>query len=89
MKKLLVTYKVQDADRWVRKNTLEQVFWPMGFHFQFFRKANTNRVGYIAEIKNEEIKTNKKGLELNLNILTKISPVTYNYKNKNKNECKS
>lgn len=55
MKKLLVTYKVQDADWWVQKNTLEQVFGPMGVNFQFFRKANTNLVGYIAEIKNEEI----------------------------------
>ena len=27
----------------------------MGVNFQFFRKANTNLVGYIAEIKNEEI----------------------------------
>jgi hypothetical protein len=55
VKKLLVIYKVQDADWWVQKNTLEQVFGPMGVNFQFFRKANTNLVGYIAEIKNEEI----------------------------------
>ena len=55
VKKLLVTYKVQDAEWWVQKNTLEQVFGPMGVNFQFFRKANTNLVGYIAEIKNEEI----------------------------------
>jgi hypothetical protein len=55
LKKLLVIYKVQDADWWVQKNTLEQVFGPMGVNFQFFRKANTNLVGYIAEIKNEEI----------------------------------
>lgn len=55
MKKLLVTYKVQDADWWIRKNTLEQVFGPMGVHFQFFRKADTNLVGYVVEIENEEI----------------------------------
>jgi hypothetical protein len=27
----------------------------MGVQFQFFRKSNTNLVGYIAEIKDEEI----------------------------------
>ena len=55
MKKLLVTYKVKDADWWVLNNKLEQVFGPMGVQFQFFRKSNTNLVGYIAEIKDEEI----------------------------------
>ena len=55
MKKLLVTYKVKDADWWIRKNTLEQVFGPMGVRFEFFRKANTNLVGYVVEIENEEI----------------------------------
>lgn len=55
MKKFLVTYKVNDPDWWVRKNTLEQVFRPMGVKFQFFRKENSNLVGYVAEIENEEI----------------------------------
>ena len=55
MKKLLVTYIVKDADWWVLNNKLEQVFGPMGVQFQFFRKSNTNLVGYIAEIKDEEI----------------------------------
>jgi hypothetical protein len=55
MKKLLVTYQVKDADWWVLNNNLEQVFGPMGVTFQFFRTSNTNLVGYIAEIKDEEI----------------------------------
>ena len=35
-------------------------------------------------ISDERIKTNINNLELGLNIITKIRPVTYNYKNKNR-----
>ena len=55
MKKLMVTYKVNDADWWIRNNTLEQVFGSMGVKFEFFRKANSNLVGYTAEIENEDL----------------------------------
>lgn len=55
MKKLMVTYKVNDADWWIRNNTLELVFGPMGVKFEFFRKVNSNFVGYTAEIENEDL----------------------------------
>ena len=38
----------------------------------------------LNAISDERIKTNINNLELGLNIITKIRPVTYNYKNKNR-----
>jgi hypothetical protein len=54
MKKLLVTYQVKDPDWWLLNNTLEQTTRHLGFRFEFFRKQNTNIVGYVVEIPNED-----------------------------------
>ena len=35
-------------------NTLEQTTKHLGFRFEFFRKHNTNIVGYVVEIPNED-----------------------------------
>jgi predicted secreted hydrolase len=53
MKKLMVTYQVKDPDWWFLNNTLEQTTAHLGFQFEFFRKRNTNVVGYVVEIPNE------------------------------------
>jgi hypothetical protein len=58
MKKLLVTYQVKDPDWWLLNNTLEQTTRHLGFRFEFFRKRNTNIVGYVVEIPNEDDLTN-------------------------------
>ncbi len=54
MKKMLVTYQVKDPDWWLLNNTLEQTTRHLGFRFEFFRKRNTNIVGYVVEIPNED-----------------------------------
>jgi hypothetical protein len=54
MKKLLVTYQVKDPDWWVLNNKLEETTGHLGFRFEFFRKKNTNVVGYVVEIPNED-----------------------------------
>jgi hypothetical protein len=54
MKKILVTYQVKDPDWWLLNNTLEQTTRHLGFRFEFFRKRNTNIVGYVVEIPNED-----------------------------------
>ena len=54
MKKMMVTYQVQDPDWWLLNNTLEQTTRHLGFRFEFFRKHNTNIVGYVVEIPNED-----------------------------------
>ncbi len=54
MKKMLVTYQVKDPDWWLLNNTLEQTTKHLGFRFEFFRKHNTNIVGYVVEIPNED-----------------------------------
>ena len=54
MKKMLVTYQVKDPDWWLLHNTLEQTTKHLGFRFEFFRKHNTNIVGYVVEIPNED-----------------------------------
>ena len=54
MKKLLVTYQVKDPDWWLLNNTLVQTTRHLGFRFEFFRKRNTNIVGYVVEIPNED-----------------------------------
>ena len=53
MKKLLVTYQVKDPDWWLLNNKLEQTTGHFGFRFELFRKKNTNVVGYVVEIPNE------------------------------------
>ena len=55
MKKLLVTYQVKDADWWLLNNKLEETVGHLGFRFEFFRKHNTNLVGYVVEIPNEDV----------------------------------
>jgi hypothetical protein len=55
MKKLLVTYKVKDADWWVLNNKLEESVGHLGFRFEFFRQLNTNLVGYVVEIPDEDV----------------------------------
>ena len=54
MKKMLVTYQVKDPDWWLLHNTLEQTTKHLGFRIEFFRKHNTNIVGYVVEIPNED-----------------------------------
>jgi len=54
MKKLLVTYQVKDPDWWLLNNKLEQTTEHLGFRFELFRKKNTNVVGYVVEIPNED-----------------------------------
>lgn len=54
MKKVLVTYQVKDADWWLLNNKLEQTVGHLGVRFDFFRKKNSNLVGYIAHISNED-----------------------------------
>lgn len=54
MKKVLVTYQVQDPDWWVLNNKLQQATSHLGFRFELFRKRNTNVVGYVVEIPNED-----------------------------------
>ena len=54
MKKMLVTYQVKDPDWWLLHNTLEQTTKHLGFRLEFFRKHNTNIVGYVVEIPNED-----------------------------------
>ena len=54
MKKLMVTYQVKAPDWWLLNNTLQQTTQHLGFRFEFFRKRNTNIVGYVVEIPNEE-----------------------------------
>ena len=54
MKKMLVTYQVKDPEWWLLNNTLEQTTRHLGFRFEFFRKRNTNIVGYVVEIPNED-----------------------------------
>ena len=54
MKKLLVTYQVKDPDWWVLNNKLKQTTAHLGFRFELFRKKNTNVVGYVVEIPNED-----------------------------------
>ena len=54
MKKMLVTYQVKDPDWWLLNNTLEQTTRHLGFRFELFRKKNTNVVGYVVEIPNED-----------------------------------
>ena len=54
MKKLLVTYQVKDADWWLLNNKLEQTVGHLGIRFEFFRKKNSNLVGYVAHIPNED-----------------------------------
>ena len=54
MKKMLVTYQVKDPDWWLLNNTLEQTTKHLGFRFELFRKKNTNVVGYVVEIPNED-----------------------------------
>ena len=58
MKKMLVTYQVKDPDWWLLNNTLEQTTKDLGFRFEFFRKRNSNMVGYLVEIPNEDDLTN-------------------------------
>ena len=54
MKKMLVTYQVKDPDWWLLNNTLELTTKHLGFRFELFRKKNTNVVGYVVEIPNED-----------------------------------
>jgi hypothetical protein len=54
MKKLLVTYQVKDAEWWLLNNTLEKSVGHLGFRFEFFRQPNTNLVGYVVEVSNED-----------------------------------
>jgi hypothetical protein len=54
MKKLLVTYQVKDPDWWVLNNKLQQTTAHLGFRFELFRKKNSNIVGYLVEIPNED-----------------------------------
>jgi hypothetical protein len=54
MKKILVTYQVKDPDWWVLNNKLQQATAHLGFRFELFRKKNTNVVGYVVEIPNED-----------------------------------
>jgi hypothetical protein len=68
MKKLLVTYQVKDPDWWILHNTLEQTTRHLGFRFEFFRKQNTNVVGYVVEIPNEDDLTD---LMLNTTLISK------------------
>lgn len=55
---MLVTYQVKDPDWWLLNNTLKQTTRHLGFRFEFFRKQNTNIVGYVVEIPNEDDLTN-------------------------------
>ena len=52
MKKLLVTYKVKDAEWWLSNNTLDKVWGPMGIKLEIFAKKNSNLVGYVCNIPN-------------------------------------
>ena len=54
MKKILVTYQVKDPDWWVLNNKLQQATAHLGFRYELFRKKNTNVVGYVVEIPNED-----------------------------------
>ena len=54
MKKLLVTYQVKDPEWWLLNNKLKQTTEHLGFRFELFRKKNTNVVGYVVEIPNED-----------------------------------
>jgi hypothetical protein len=54
MKKLFVTYQVKDADWWLLNNKLEETVGHLGWRFEFFRKQNSNLVGYIVDIPNED-----------------------------------
>jgi len=54
VKKVLVTYQVKDPDWWVLNNKLQQATAHLGFRFELFRKKNTNVVGYVVEIPNED-----------------------------------
>ena len=49
-----MTYQVQDPDWWVLNNKLQQATSHLGFWFELFRKRNTNVVGYVVEIPNED-----------------------------------
>jgi len=49
----MVTYQVKDPDWWLLNNKLEQSTRHLGFRFELFRKKNTNVVGYVVEIPNE------------------------------------
>ena len=55
MKKLLVTYRVKDVEWWIMNNTLAQVWGPMGINCHLFRQKNTNLVGFMAEIADEDL----------------------------------
>ncbi len=50
----MVTYQVKDPDWWLMNNTLKKTTQHLGFRFEFFRRRNTNIVGYVVEIPNEE-----------------------------------
>ena len=51
---MLVTYQVKDANWWLLNNTLEDTVRHLGWRFEFFRQPNTNLVGYLVEIPNED-----------------------------------
>lgn len=55
MKKLLVTYQVKDADWWLLNNKLEETVGHLGVRFEFFRQPNTNLVGYVVHIPDENL----------------------------------
>jgi glucose-1-phosphate thymidylyltransferase short form len=51
---VVFAYQVQDPDWWVLNNKLQQATSHLGFRFELFRKRNTNVVGYVVEIPNED-----------------------------------
>ena len=54
MKKVLVIYQVKDPDWWVLNNKLQEATAHLGFRYELFRRKNTNVVGYVVEIPNED-----------------------------------
>ena len=66
-KKILVIYEVKNVDWWILNNKLKQIGGSLGIKFQIFRKANTNLVGYIAEIPNVDLLD---GILLNTTLLS-------------------
>ena len=55
MKKLLVIYRVKDINYWMSNNILKTVWEPLGVKFQIFRQVDSNLIGYLAEINDQDL----------------------------------
>ncbi len=55
MKKILVIYRVKDINYWMSNNILKTVWEPLGVKFQIFRQVDSNLIGYLAEINDQDL----------------------------------